>query len=92
MFVFLSKKIAIPNGPNIHSLSWNAAQGYIACGGENGLLKVLKLDTAPDSKARGIAAPVRLIVARSLACSRSPDRITNLSASCSLTMRRRTCQ
>ena len=60
MFVFLSKKIAIPNGAKLHSLSWNSAQGWIACGGENGLLKVLKLDTSSESKARGVAAPSNL--------------------------------
>jgi WD repeat-containing protein 35 len=27
-------------------VSWNKDQGYIACGGEEGLLKVLKLETA----------------------------------------------
>lgn len=47
MFVYLSKKIAIPNQTRLHCVSWNADQGWIACGGENGLLKVLKLDTAP---------------------------------------------
>eukprot|EP00636_Phaeomonas_parva_P014345 CAMPEP_0118874250 /NCGR_PEP_ID=MMETSP1163-20130328/15770_1 /TAXON_ID=124430 /ORGANISM="Phaeomonas parva, Strain CCMP2877" /LENGTH=48 /DNA_ID= /DNA_START= /DNA_END= /DNA_ORIENTATION= len=45
MYIYLSKKIAIPNGTALHSLSWNADQGWIACGGDNGLLKVLKLDT-----------------------------------------------
>eukprot|EP01063_Lacrimia_lanifica_P003469 TRINITY_DN1185_c0_g1_i1.p1 TRINITY_DN1185_c0_g1~~TRINITY_DN1185_c0_g1_i1.p1 ORF type:complete len:1246 (+),score=479.60 TRINITY_DN1185_c0_g1_i1:153-3890(+) len=44
MFVYLSKKIAIPNGVRLHSIAWNSEQGWIACGGENGLLKVLKLD------------------------------------------------
>ena len=44
MFVYLSKKIAIPNGVKLRSVAWNQEQGWIACGGENGLLKVLKLD------------------------------------------------
>eukprot|EP00232_Nephroselmis_pyriformis_P019088 CAMPEP_0182899530 /NCGR_PEP_ID=MMETSP0034_2-20130328/28121_1 /TAXON_ID=156128 /ORGANISM="Nephroselmis pyriformis, Strain CCMP717" /LENGTH=1198 /DNA_ID=CAMNT_0025033565 /DNA_START=181 /DNA_END=3774 /DNA_ORIENTATION=- len=44
MFIYLSKKIAIPNGVKLKSVSWNSEQGWIACGGENGLLKVLKLD------------------------------------------------
>lgn len=26
-------------------MSWNREQGYIACGGEEGLLKVLRLET-----------------------------------------------
>eukprot|EP00756_Hemistasia_phaeocysticola_P065639 Hpha_TRINITY_DN8695_c0_g1::TRINITY_DN8695_c0_g1_i1::g.168905::m.168905/K19674/WDR35, IFT121; WD repeat-containing protein 35 len=44
MFVYLSKKIAIPNGVKLRSVAWNGDQGWIACGGDNGLLKVLKLD------------------------------------------------
>jgi hypothetical protein len=40
MFVYLSKKIAIPNGVKLKSLSWNKLNGWIVCGGENGLLKV----------------------------------------------------
>lgn len=28
----------------LKSLSWNGEEGWIACGGENGMLKVLKLD------------------------------------------------
>ena len=38
------QKIAIPNGAKLDSLSWNKEQGWIACGGEGGLLKVLKLE------------------------------------------------
>mmetsp|Transcript_15599 Transcript_15599/g.37800 ORF Transcript_15599/g.37800 Transcript_15599/m.37800 type:complete len:1119 (+) Transcript_15599:1703-5059(+) len=46
MFSYLSKKIAIPNGVKLKCVSWNSEQGWIACGGENGLLKVLKLDSS----------------------------------------------
>jgi WD repeat-containing protein 35 len=54
MFVYLSKKIAIPNGVKLRSIAWNHDQGWIACGGENGLLKVLKLDNGqPNSNAKG---------------------------------------
>jgi len=40
----------------LHSLSWNPDQGWIACGGEAGLLKVLKLEssagrTGPERRA-----------------------------------------
>lgn len=45
MFVFLSKKIAIPNGVKLRTVAWNCDQGWIACGGEDGMLKVLKLET-----------------------------------------------
>ena len=43
MFIYLSKKIAIPNGVKLKSLNWNTEQGWIACGGEGGLLKVKPL-------------------------------------------------
>eukprot|EP00759_Apiculatamorpha_spiralis_P026415 PhF_6_TR29362/c0_g1_i1/m.43202/K19674/WDR35, IFT121; WD repeat-containing protein 35 len=53
MFVYLSKKIAIPNNVKLRCIAWNSDQGWIACGGETGLLKVLKLEApgAPGSKA-----------------------------------------
>jgi len=60
MFVFLSKKIPMPNEARIHSLCWNTVGGWIACGSEDGMLKVLKLDVSPESKARGVAAPVSI--------------------------------
>ena len=52
MLVYLSKKIAIPNQVRLHCISWNRDQGWIACGGDNGLLKVLKLEggQTTDSK------------------------------------------
>ncbi|KAB7497422.1 WD repeat-containing protein 35, partial [Armadillidium nasatum] len=37
---------AIPNNVNLRCVSWNRDEGYIACGGDDGLLKVLRLD--PD--------------------------------------------
>ncbi|KAJ3077454.1 WD repeat-containing protein 35, partial [Rhizoclosmatium hyalinum] len=49
MFVFLSKKIAIPNGIKLRTVSWDNDQGWIACGGEDGLLKVLKLENPPPA-------------------------------------------
>ena len=70
MFIYLSKKIAIPNGTNLHSLSWNPDQGWIACGGAEGLLKVLKLELtvgARDPKAKqGVAAPSNLSMNQTL--------------------------
>lgn len=45
MFVYLSKKIAIPHNLALQVVAWNSAQGWIACGGESGLLKVLKLES-----------------------------------------------
>ena len=36
-------EVAIPNEQNIHCVDWNLQHGWIACGGEEGLVKVLKL-------------------------------------------------
>jgi WD repeat-containing protein 35 len=54
MLPYLSKKIAIPNQVKLHCISWNRDQGWIACGGDGGLLKVLKLESTQtiDSKLR----------------------------------------
>ena len=68
MFIYLSKKIAIPNKVRLTSLSWNQDAGWIACGGEGGLLKVLKLDTNPstDPRLKGVAAPSSLSMNQTL--------------------------
>lgn len=68
MFIYLSKKIAIPNKVRLTSLSWNQDDGWIACGGEGGLLKVLKLDTNPsnDPRLKGVAAPSSLSMNQTL--------------------------
>ena len=41
---------------------WDAARGYVACGGEKGLLKVLRLDATPSADPRvvGVAAKTEL--------------------------------
>ena len=36
-----SKKIAIPNNAKLKCLAWNGGEGWIACGSEQGMLKVL---------------------------------------------------
>ncbi|KAG6602964.1 WD repeat protein 35 [Phytophthora cinnamomi] len=69
MFIFLSKKIAIPNNVKLRCASWNSEQGWIACGGQQGLLKVLRLESAAqtDGKGpRGIAAASNLTMNQSL--------------------------
>ncbi|XP_071961535.1 WD repeat-containing protein 35-like isoform X2 [Antedon mediterranea] len=68
MFIYLSKKIAIPNNTKLRCVSWNQRQGYIACGGDGGLLKVLKLETqtGKDVKVRGLAAPSNLSMNQTL--------------------------
>lgn len=45
MFVYLSKKIALPHQSRVRCLSWSQDHGFIACGGDDGLLKVLKLES-----------------------------------------------
>ncbi|KAJ8726330.1 hypothetical protein PYW07_001028 [Mythimna separata] len=45
MFIYMSKKIAIPKQSNVACISWNHSSGYIAVGGEDGMLKVLKLES-----------------------------------------------
>uniref|UniRef100_A0A7N6BEQ9 WD repeat-containing protein 35 n=1 Tax=Anabas testudineus TaxID=64144 RepID=A0A7N6BEQ9_ANATE len=68
MFIYLSKKIAIPNNIHLKCVSWNKDQGFIACGGDDGLLRVLKLETqtADDSKLKGLAAPSNLSMNQTL--------------------------
>lgn len=44
MFAYLSKKIGIPNNTRVECIAWSTEQGWIACGGEKGLLKILKLE------------------------------------------------
>ena len=60
MFIYLNKKIAIPNGVKLRTCQWNAEEGFIACGGESGLLKVLKLVSSGTGRERGIAGTSNL--------------------------------
>uniref|UniRef100_A0A3P9HAW2 WD repeat-containing protein 35 n=1 Tax=Oryzias latipes TaxID=8090 RepID=A0A3P9HAW2_ORYLA len=67
MFIYLSKKIAIPNNIHLKCVSWNKDQGCIACGGDDGLLKVLKLETQSDDvRFKGLAAPSNLSMNQTL--------------------------
>ena len=61
-------QIAIPNNTHLKSVSWNKDQGFIACGGEDGLLKVLKMETqaGKDAKVKGLAAPSNLSMNQTL--------------------------
>lgn len=63
-------QIAIPDNVKLKCVSWNKNPGFIACGGEDGLLKVLKLETQTgkwmqsqmselDGRLAGITCPVR---------------------------------
>ena len=55
-------QIAIPNEIPLTTLSWHRTRGWIACGGEDGVLKVLKLEPqqGKDTKLKGLAAPSNL--------------------------------
>ncbi|XP_075212960.1 intraflagellar transport protein Oseg4 [Lycorma delicatula] len=66
MFIYLSKKIAIPNNTKINCLAWSNEQGWIGVGGDDGLLKVLKLDPGKDAKVKGLAAPANLSMNQTL--------------------------
>ena len=65
--------IAIPNNIRLRCVSWNREQGYIACGGEDGLLKVLKLEsqngmcTCKLTKDRHGPASVRCLIILNMA-------------------------
>lgn len=74
MFVYLSKKIAIPNNVRLNCIAWNQKQGYIAVGGEDGLLKVIRADanatttdtTNSSGKSRSITATSNLSMNQTL--------------------------
>ncbi|XP_027311077.3 WD repeat-containing protein 35 isoform X1 [Anas platyrhynchos] len=67
MFIYLCKKIAVPGNVQLRCISWNKNEGFIACGGEDGLLKVLKLETQTDeAKIKGLAAPSNLSMNQTL--------------------------
>jgi WD repeat-containing protein 35 len=68
MHAYLTKKIVIPNNVGLKCISWNKEQGWIASGGQNGLLKVLKLDTSSStSDIKGIAGTLNLTMNQTLA-------------------------
>ena len=59
-------QIAIPNNTKLQCIGWNKDDGYIACGGDGGLLKVLKLEAGKDGKVKGLAAPSNLSMNQTL--------------------------
>jgi WD repeat-containing protein 35 len=66
MFVYLSKKIAIPHNLALQVVAWNSAQGWIACGGESGLLKVLKLESSTENPGKAAGAQSNLSMNQTL--------------------------
>ncbi len=65
-YLFPRCQIAIPNNTKLKCIGWNRDQGYIACGGDDGLLKVLKLEAGKDGKVKGLAAPSNLSMNQTL--------------------------
>lgn len=63
MFVYLSKKIAIPNGVTLKCIAWDKESGYLACGGDDGLLKIVRLD--PSTNNQNVSNPNALAQAQS---------------------------
>jgi hypothetical protein len=66
-------QISIPNNVNLRCIAWSHSDGYIGAGGDDGLLKVLKLD-APKTdaavkdgaKAAQLAVPTNLQINQNL--------------------------
>ncbi|KAF5296919.1 hypothetical protein FQA39_LY12276 [Lamprigera yunnana] len=48
LYVYLSKKIAIPTA-RVTAIDWNKQDGYLAVGGEDGMLKIIKLDSGNEN-------------------------------------------
>ena len=48
MFTFLSKKLVISQNADVHSMSWHSMTDQLAIGGDNGMLKILKVEDAHD--------------------------------------------
>jgi hypothetical protein len=41
----LTFQISIPHGANIYAVGWDNAEGWLACGGGQSILKVLRLES-----------------------------------------------
>lgn len=52
MFVFLYKKITVPNNVKIKSVGWSHEHGYIALGGDDGGIRIIKVDPIASSKSQ----------------------------------------
>ena len=60
-------------------MSWHGVKGYIVCGGEDGMLKVLKLEPQVDKtgKLKGLAAPSNLSMNQTLEGHNGGQSINN---------------
>lgn len=83
---FLSpQQIAIPNNTRLNCLSWNKDQGYIAVGGDDGLVKVLKLEALSSSaQTKGsLAASSNLSMNQTLEGHKAPVQVVTWNDSMS---------
>ncbi|KAJ7522936.1 hypothetical protein O6H91_18G031500 [Diphasiastrum complanatum] len=53
MFVYLSKKVCMPQGLKVRSLAWNTQQGWLACGTEQGILKAQQTNLSMNQTLEG---------------------------------------
>lgn len=68
-FAMMQKKIVMPNNNKLRVLSWNPEHdAWLAAGGDECMLKVLKLDVVAteESNVRGVAAPTALTMNQQL--------------------------
>lgn len=73
MFIYLSKKIAIPNNTRVRCVAWSYEHNFVAAGGDSGLLKVLRLDMGSEERRmKGLAAPKNLAMNQTLEGHQSP--------------------
>lgn len=64
MFVYLSKKIAIPNNTALRCIAWDKEHGFLASGGDDGLLKILRLDSASSANQNQVQWATNDIITR----------------------------
>ncbi|CAG7816899.1 unnamed protein product [Allacma fusca] len=65
MFAYLSKKLEMPYGSNVVSVAWSTSGGFLACGCDTGLIKVLKIEVVEQEQENGkpkgyLAAPTNI--------------------------------
>ena len=69
------------SGATVRCLSWSTTNNYLACGCDNGLLKVLKIDPckpSPSEENQGIgylASPTNILVNQTLEGHSSPIQV-----------------
>jgi hypothetical protein len=58
----------MPHPVPLHAVGWDALRGFVACGGEKGLLKVLRLDPSETTDVRvcGVASKTELAMNQTL--------------------------